>query len=266
MAVAGLALMAGVVFAYRGTVRDILADRAKPRLPIAQPYAPRPDAVPPQGPIETGTDAAPKPVTKPGPKPAPIAAPSTKEANLAVPFTSQAPRADWSMPYQEACEEASLMMVHAYLSNAGAFTPDEAERQILALVAWQNENFGYYEDTNAEQVVRMAKEFYGYSKSRAVKIDSLEDVKRQVDMGVAVILPASGRLLYNPYFRDGGPPYHMLVVKGYTKDGKIITNDPGTRRGADFLYDPATLWNAVHDWNAETRVADGPKVMVIVEN
>ena len=61
-----------------------------------------------------------------------------------------------------------------------------------------------------------------------------------------------------------GPLYHMLVVKGYTKDGTIITNDPGTRRGADFLYDPDALFNAVHDWNGG-NVNEGAKVMVVVE-
>ena len=50
--------------------------------------------------------------------------------------------------------------------------------------------------------------------------------------GVPVLLPAAGRLLRNPYFSGQGPLYHMLVVKGYTRDGKIITDDPGTRLAA----------------------------------
>lgn len=262
--IVGVLLTTSLVFAYRGAVRDILADRAKPKLPTAQPYVSSPEIVPSQEVAENGTDVDPKPVTKPVPKPAPVPTPTTKEANLAVPFTSQAPSADWSMPYQEACEEASLMMVHAYLSNAGAFTVDGAEKEIQALVAWQNEKFGYFEDTDAQQVVQMAKEFYGYSKSRVVPLTSMDDVKKQIDRGVAVILPASGKLLRNPYFRDGGPPYHMLVAKGYTKDGKIITNDPGTRRGADYLYDTSALWEAIHDWNGG-KVLEGRKVMVIIE-
>ena len=34
--------------------------------------------------------------------------------NLAVPFQPQAPYADWSLPYKEACEEASVTMVAYY--------------------------------------------------------------------------------------------------------------------------------------------------------
>lgn len=260
-------LIGGAAFAYRVPLRDLLAARAKPTLPPARPYQP-----PAQPATEPAVEAAPAPsvgtgtVTRPVPTPTPkpVVAPLATEANLDVPFTPQAPHANWDMPYQEACEETALIMVHAYLEGAGAFTPDEADRQILAMVDWETDRFGYYKDTDADEVVIIAKEYYGYAKARVVPIASLEQVKAQVDKGIAVILPAAGRLLRNPYFTDGGPPYHMLVVKGYTKDGKIITNEPGTRRGADYLYDPAVLWNAVHDWNGG-KVEEGRKVMVILE-
>ena len=39
------------------------------------------------------------------------------EYNLAVPFQPQAPFANWDMPYQEACEEASLIMADAYFAG-----------------------------------------------------------------------------------------------------------------------------------------------------
>jgi peptidase C39-like protein len=256
-------LAGGVAFAYRGAIREAFEARNRPELPPAQPYQPRPEPEPtvgePAEPIET-----PAPEPEPPVEPAPAPAPTTSGVNLDVPFTSQAPHANWDMPYQEACEEASLMMVHAYIDGAGAFTPNEADRQILALVAWEEEHLGFYKDTTAEETARVAREYYGHAKSRAVAITSMEDVKREVAKGNPVILPAAGKLLPNPYFSGDGPLYHMLVVKGYTKDGKIITNDPGTRRGADFLYDPAPLWNAVHDWNGGD-VVNGAKVMIVVE-
>ena len=261
------ALIGGAAFAYRVPLRDLLAARAKPALPPARPYQPQPEpaAEPAPAPApKPSTGAQPAPTPAPAPKPVPAPAPTGKEANLAVPFTSQAPHANWDMPYQEACEEAALIMVHAYLEGAGAFTPDTADRQILDMVDWEMERFGYYKDTDADEVVIIAKEYYGYAKARVVSITSMDQVKAEVDKGIAVILPAAGRQLYNPYFTDGGPPYHMLVVKGYTKDGKIITNEPGTRRGADYLYDAKVLWNAVHDWNGG-KVEEGRKVMVILE-
>ena len=269
-----LVLAGGVAFAYRSRIRAGLADLTRPALPPAQPYQPRPEPEPtvgePAEPIEAPAPepepvpSTPPPPPAPAPVPAPAPKPSAEQANLAVPFTSQAPHANWDMPYQEACEEASLMMVHAYIVSAGAFTPNEADRQILAMVAWEEEHLGFYKDTTAEETARIARDYYGHAKSRAVALTSMAQVKAEIDKGNPVILPAAGKQLPNPYFSGDGPLYHMLVVKGYTKDGTIITNDPGTRRGADFLYDPDALFAAVHDWNGG-NVNEGAKVMIVVE-
>jgi hypothetical protein len=82
--------------------------------------------------------------------------------------------------------------------------------------------------------------------------------------GVPVIIPASGKELQNPNFRNGGPPYHMLVMKGYLADGRWIVNDPGTRKGADYLYGKQLLLNAVHDWNGGD-VPRGSSVAFVIE-
>lgn len=260
-----LLAVAGTAFAFRTVIRDAVASRMKPALPIAETYHPVPAVV-----VATTTQAVPPgqpavvPV-KPVPETKPPAAPAPKkEANLAVPFTSQAPHADWSLPYQESCEEASMIMINAYYKGSGAFTPEEAQKQILAMVAWEKDTFGFYEDTTADEVARIGREYYGYKNTRAVAIRSIDDVKKEIERGVPVALPAAGRLLHNPYFSGQGPLYHMLVVKGFTKGGMIIVDDPGTRRGADYLYDPAVLWNAVHDWNGGD-VEHGRKVMIVVE-
>ena len=51
--------------------------------------------------------------------------------NLAVPFTSQAPHADWELPYQEACEEAALLMAHHFIQGKkGQIAPEQADREI----------------------------------------------------------------------------------------------------------------------------------------
>ena len=54
----------------------------------------------------------------------------------------------------------------------------------------------------------------------------------------------------------------MLVIKGFTSDGKFITNDPGTRNGADYLYTESTLMSAIHDWTG--AAPDGPAVGVVL--
>lgn len=265
--VIALILVGGTAFAYRGAIRDRIAEANKPELPPAQPYQPEPEPVEPEPEKPTPSPEptpTPKPTPAPTPKPTPAPAPSTKGVNLAVPFSPQAPFANWDHLHEEACEETALIMVHAFIAGTGALTPQSAEDQIQAMVKWSVERFGYFEDQTAEEIAIIAREYYGFKGSSAIAIDSMADVKAEIDKGHAVILPSAGRLLHNPYYSGAGPLYHAIVVKGYTKDGKIITNDAGTKRGADYLYDPDILWNAVHDWNGGD-VNHGRKVMVILQ-
>lgn len=186
---------------------------------------------------------------------------STEEINLDIPFGSQAPFANWDLPYQEACEEATVIMAHYYLTGK-KLTPKIMDEEISALVEWENKTFGYYEDTTAEEIARILREYFGH-KNVLVRYEfTIDDIKREVIAGHPVILPSAGRLLPNPNFRQPGPIYHALVVKGFTKN-KIITNDPGTRKGHNFLYDPEILMNAIHDWNPEDILL-GKKAMVVV--
>jgi len=182
--------------------------------------------------------------------------------NLKIPFGSQAPFADWGMPYQEACEEAAIIMAHYYFSGE-SLDAATMDREILKLVEWQEKTFGYYKDTTAEEMARMLREYFGHSDIEVRYEFSMEDIKREVAQGHPVILPAAGRLLPNPNFKQPGPIYHALVVKGFLANGKIITNDPGTRKGADFLYDPAALMNAIHDWDPKD-ILKGRKAMIVV--
>ena len=70
----------------------------------------------------------------------------------------------------------------------------------------------------------------------------------------------------NPYFTAPGPLYHNLVLTGFTKDGLIITNDPGTRRGENYTYKLDVLYAAIHDFTGDKEnIENGKKAMIIVE-
>jgi len=196
--------------------------------------------------------------------------------NLAVPFQSQAPRANWELPYQEACEEASLIMASAFFRGLG-LTADQMDAEIKKLVDWQVRTFGYYEDTTANEVARMADEYFGLSTMVTSDI-TVENIKRQIAGNKLVIVPAAGKILPNPNFSNGGPIYHMLVIRGYT-DTHFITNDPGTKRGEAFLYAYDVLIDAIHDWPSyalsvaeamdgkptEEDMLTGRKVMIVLD-
>ena len=178
-----------------------------------------------------------------------------------VPFTSQAPFSNWNPPYDEACEEASMIMAYYYFNNL-TINNDIADEEILKQVAWQEIN-GYTIDINAAEVNDVLKKYYGLTSS-LIQNPTVEDIQKSLDGGSLVIIPAAGRMLGNPNFTSPGPVYHMLVVIGYdTKQREFITNDPGTRNGEHYRYDFDVFMNAIHDWNGGD-VNNGQKVVVVV--
>lgn len=198
------------------------------------------------------------------PIPVPTRTSLPPEVNLKVPFTSQAPHQNWDQPYKEFCEESSVLMVQSYLENQPIVNADDADAKMLAIRDFEIKRFGYHEDTTAEETAIILKEFYNVDKVAIVKNPTIVDVKTALADGKALILPLAGRKIGNPYYHQPGPLFHMLVVKGYTKKGDLITNDPGTRRGADFIYKADVLLNALSDWNHLTNdIAPEKKVMIV---
>ena len=186
-----------------------------------------------------------------------------EEVNWDVPFTPQAPLANWDAVHEEACEEASVLMVLKYFAGKPIGTPAEADQAILRLVDRNEHILGFAVDQTAQQVAALIALENNRLRVSVVAHPSENSIKQALARGFLVIVPAAGRQLKNPYFQQPGPLYHMLVIRGYTKDGYVITNDPGTKRGAGFLYPWQTLLDAIHDWN-NGDVDHGDKVMILV--
>src|SRR3989344_756084 len=160
-----------------------------------------------------------------------------KEINLLVPFTSQAPLKDWNQPWQDACEEAVVLMFDAYYKEYN-LSPLFARDEIIKMVDWEQK------------------------KDWGVSIE-IEKIKRIIASGNIVLTVADGKVLPNPNFRNGGPEYHALIIRGYT-DKTFITNDPGTQFGNNFEYNYDDLMNAIRDWN-DGEVKNGRKVILVVQ-
>lgn len=185
------------------------------------------------------------------------------QINLAVPFTSQAPHSNWSLPYQEACEEASSYMVSEYYKGtaSGAINKDTADTAILEAVAFEEDFFGSYLDTTVAETRDFIDMFYGLN-ARVVENPTVEQIKAEIASGRPVIVPAAGRELNNPNFSGVGPLYHMFVIKGYTTD-TFITNDPGTRNGENYIYKIDVIMSAMGDWN-QGDPANGAKRVIFI--
>ena len=189
--------------------------------------------------------------------------PSTFE--IEVPFTPQAPHANWDDPYQEACEEASLLMVHWYLQGEkrAVVPPDDADRDLLALIRWETNN-GYGQDVTITQLGEVAEQYYGYTPVIEETV-TVERIKELLVAGYPAIVQIAGRDLGNPYFSGGGPWYHMLVIVGYDRN-EFITNEPGTRRGEGYKYSYDVLIAAIHDWTGvKEEIRTGAKRMMILK-
>jgi hypothetical protein len=179
---------------------------------------------------------------------------------LGVPFTSQAPKSVWDALHEDACEEASLIMAHRYIDGTEIESIDSADQEINDLIKFE-ESKGLGTSITLEELNNIAKEYYGMNSGQIVPNVTSDILKDQLAESKVIILPAAGKLLNNPNFKNGGPNYHMLVVKGF-ENGNFITNDPGTRKGEGYQYTPETLIDALHDWNPD-NILNGEKNILV---
>ncbi|MBI4224762.1 MAG: C39 family peptidase [Candidatus Sungbacteria bacterium] len=189
--------------------------------------------------------------------------PALSRIVLPVPFVVQAPTGNWAQPWQDYCEEASVVMAAHFLWGL-PIIPLMAELEMQIIEQYEVIAFRRHRDTSIDETADIMRRLYGFKNISVRPIRSKADMKDELKNGRPVIVPAAGRMLENPYFKAPGPFYHMLVVIGFddTKD-VFITNDPGTRRGASYAYNQQKLFAAIHDWN-NGDVLRGEKKMIVV--
>ncbi|MFZ2299857.1 MAG: C39 family peptidase [Candidatus Moraniibacteriota bacterium] len=166
-----------------------------------------------------------------------------------VPFTVQAPFGEWSDPvFQNACEEASLVMA-AYWLSGKPLSKEIAKQEIIALSRFEENWLGHSIDTSAEDTLTLFRDYYNLAFGRVHTDAGIADIQSALAAGSIVIVPADGRKLGNPHFTQPGPPRHMLVVIGYDVVAKeFITNDPGTKHGDGYRYPENVLYDAILDY------------------
>ncbi|OGJ55276.1 hypothetical protein A2483_04830 [Candidatus Peregrinibacteria bacterium RIFOXYC2_FULL_33_13] len=153
------------------------------------------------------------------------------------------------MPYQEACEESSIILAMNYILNR-TMTLDEFHEELLKIVNFEKENFGYYEDTSVSKTNEIINTFYNYKNTEIVSNANINTIKKILNNEGIVIVPLAGRNIGNPYYNPPGPYYHMLVIKGYDEQN-FITHDVGTKKGENFKYRYDVLIDNIHDFNPQ---------------
>lgn len=185
---------------------------------------------------------------------------------LSLSFTSQAPEKNWDQPWQDACEEAAVLMMDAYYSDRNLDIPT-AKNEILKMVEWEETQKGWGGSIEIEKIQGIFNEYLKYSSAKKtvsiIENPTIDQIKRFLVKGQPVLVVADGKILPNPHFRNGGPVYHALIIKGYTET-EFITNDPGTQFGENFKYTYEDLLDSVRDWNGGD-VKNGKRAMLVIE-
>ncbi len=178
--------------------------------------------------------------------------------SIPMPFTSQAPDGRWVQPWQDFCEEASILMVDQYYQHQ-KLDKAKAKKLLLHIFDIKNKTYGKSLDESTEKMADLINKFLPYEVV-IVSDPTLEQIKEQVDLAQPVIIPVSGKDLHNPRFRNGGPRYHVLVISGYDDEKQeFITQEPGTQVGLDFRYPYGTILNAIHDLTPTGDIMEGAR-------
>jgi len=203
------------------------------------------------------------PPAQPQSEPAPAVAhvPIPASLNLDVPFTSQAPAGTWDNTHEEFCEEASVLMAARFFAQEPIISAADADQAMMSLKSWELVHLGKFESTTATETQQMIEANFPLHVTLK-REPTIQDIKQALADGSLILVPSAGQKLHNPFFKQPGPIYHMLVVKGFTAK-QFITNDPGTRHGADYLYGTDTLMQAMSDYS-DNDPAHGTKIALVV--
>lgn len=167
-----------------------------------------------------------------------------------VSFTSQAPFGGWSdLRQEDGCEEASSFMAVEW-ARGKSFTKDQALKAILGSSDYTLKKYGEYRDISTQDTLNwIIKDYFNFNQAIRKTDVTLTDIITEIKNGHVVIAPMNGQALHNPNYVAPGPMHHMLLITGYDANRKVfITNDPGTRRGANYEYAANLLYAAIRDY------------------
>ncbi len=186
-----------------------------------------------------------------------------------VSFISQAPTGNWKdLVFQNACEEAALLMAEKWATGKKFGTLVEVEVEIRTLTKEEEKYFpkNSYDLSGADTLL-LTQKYFPRMQVALVKNVTTDDIKNALFKGNTVIIPANGQKLRNPNFTAPGPLYHTLLIRGYdpTTD-EFITNDPGTRKGNGYRYAADIIFDAMQDYETgyHGKLFPDEKVMLVV--
>ncbi len=188
--------------------------------------------------------------------------------NLDVPFIPEVVNNNWTKPWNNACEEASVAMVEQFYRGTKPANRAEEEKRILELVAWENKKFGYNANTDAAETARLINEATSFTAT-IKRNPTLKEIKTEIAAGRPVISLHYGFGLNNPRlnFLPTGSSYHMMVLVGFDEQKReFIVNDNGWEGGLDSRYPYATILDTLHDYSHATQKTSGEPTVLFTSS
>ncbi|MFA7653733.1 MAG: C39 family peptidase [Candidatus Magasanikbacteria bacterium] len=183
--------------------------------------------------------------------------------NLGVPYTSEIPDGSWIKPWNNACEEAAIVMIEQFYAgnHKARLTRAEAKKLMWPLFGIQTKLWNNNADTDAVRTAKLINDYTSFSAY--IKNDpTLEDILNELKSDRPVISFHYGYDLKNPNipWRRGGSYYHVMPITGFDDIKKeFIVDDPGNHKsGIDYRYKYDIITSSLHDFNHKTGKADGP--------
>jgi len=139
-------------------------------------------------------------------------------------------------------------MVDFYYRGISELPVSVAEEEILKNNRLMDRLYGPSLDESAEKMAGLANAYMPW-EAHVVTNPTLGQIKREIDLGQPVIIPAYAKELQNPYYNSDGLDYHVFVISGYDDTAQeFIVQEPGTWRGHNQRYSYVTVMSAMHDF------------------
>ena len=170
-------------------------------------------------------------------------------AKINLHFTTQAPYGNWAEPWQNACEETSVIMVDTFYKG-DTLSKEKAKQEILRVFNLKTKQFGASKDESMDRVADLINSADLVWKAKVVVAPTLDDIKNELAEQRPVIIPVDARkLTSNPRYEVSTVKYHVFILSGYDDEKQqFIAQDPGISRGANFRYGYDEIMNAISDY------------------
>lgn len=181
-----------------------------------------------------------------------------------APYYAQAPDGNWRLPWSMLCSEANLVLA-AYASKGKPLSKQQFTDDMLAMIPVQEKAFGTYFSIPMRDLKWLYDTMYP-DAGRAWILDnpSIEDIKSQIAKGNLIIAPTAGRLLNNPFFINGWPRFHTILIVWYD-ERYFYVNEVGMSNWADFKYTHDTVMYAMHDFVKDGDITQWSKLVMVIE-